>query len=631
MFLSRIVIFLGGFLLSLLFSFQALSDTPDSLIQKAQYKNLAYEKQWLDLLHMEKSLWGGYRSSANGDLFFLSKSRTDPSQELDATIHRIFESDGACRFPARWLFLKKHLGLDDTSLPRVHCDKFLQFRQRINAHSVSLIFSSYYLNNPSSAFGHTFIRFGQTSSPPSNDGKTEQFELLDYGIGYAANTTTSNAILYAFYGLFGFFQGTWSSIPYYYKVREYNDFESRDIWSYSLHFSQDELEMLVAHLWELGSTSFDYFYFTRNCSFEIMKVLEAAKPDLQIVEALHTHVIPSDTLKIVYESPGLVTAVSYRPSIRAQLFARFGALTTAEKMSALKVIRKKDLSQIPDGASDVERARILDTAIDGLDFKDPKDELKTFKSQLLRARSRLPVVSEKLSISPSPLDQPHLGHRSHRVALYGGASSRYAGYSQINFRFAHHDFGDQITGYPEYASIEFISFQGRYNWQDNSVWFEDASLFQIKSWSPWNRLERPLSWEIKVGAETERDERCSNCIAGVAELGGGLTVNPFSKLISSLMLDGKVFGSPNFTGGGVQFSAGPKLSLVYRIEDSWQLTFESKFLRHFREDFKYSWTNELQVQKNFGSRYGLRLIAKNLNGPVLPSENEAALGVLHYF
>ena len=70
------------------------------------------------------------------------------------------------------------------------------------------------------------------------------------------------------------------ALPYFYKVREYNDYESRDLWEYDLNLSPRAVAMLVAHLWELGSTYFDYFYLSENCSYHSLAVLGVAEPSL---------------------------------------------------------------------------------------------------------------------------------------------------------------------------------------------------------------------------------------------------------------------------------------------------------------------------------------------------------------
>src|SRR5690606_26093360 len=124
-------------------------------------------------------------------------------------------------------------------------------------------------------FGHTFLRINRR-----NSDLAPRQELLDYGVDFSAGVDTDNAVVYALKGLLGFFPGVFRRIPYYYKVREYNDYELRDLWEYELSLTQREVDLVVAHLWELGSTHFDYYYLTENCSYHVLGALEVARPDL---------------------------------------------------------------------------------------------------------------------------------------------------------------------------------------------------------------------------------------------------------------------------------------------------------------------------------------------------------------
>src|SRR5690606_7938888 len=118
----------------------------------------------------------------------------------------------------------------------------------------SIVFSSYYLGNPNSAFGHTLLRLSRYQD-------TSETEMLDYGINFAAEAREVNPFLYAVKGLFGGFEGRFAAIPYYYKIREYANYEFRDLWSYELDLTFAEVLEAVDHIWELGHTYFDYYYF----------------------------------------------------------------------------------------------------------------------------------------------------------------------------------------------------------------------------------------------------------------------------------------------------------------------------------------------------------------------------------
>src|SRR5262249_24426816 len=154
------------------------------------------------------------------------------------------------------------------------CKDYVEFRDKVGGQSATMVFSSYYLGNPSSVFGHTLLRINKGDPGPSHAA------LLDYGVNYAPVADMSNAVTYAWNGMFGGFHGVFTNLRYYYKVREYNDFESRDLWEYDLNLTPEEMAQLTRHLWELGFSDFPYYYLTKNCSYHLLAALEAAAPRL---------------------------------------------------------------------------------------------------------------------------------------------------------------------------------------------------------------------------------------------------------------------------------------------------------------------------------------------------------------
>jgi len=83
-------------------------------------------------------------------------------------------------------------------------------------------------------------------------------------------------------------------MPYYLKVREYNDMENRDVWEYELDLSHDTIDRVLMHVWELGPIYFDYYFFDENCSYYLLELwkLRARSRSHQRIPLV---AIPSDT------------------------------------------------------------------------------------------------------------------------------------------------------------------------------------------------------------------------------------------------------------------------------------------------------------------------------------------------
>ena len=545
----------------------------DELVRRARTLRLWEDPGWLRLGHWRRTAKGGWKSEVDGGEFFRALlGKTDPRAELEATLRGFFDarpvadelSDAQCRFPARFAFLARKLGADLARLPPRRCPRFEAFLDRVRPRSATFVFSSYYLNNPASAFGHTFLRLNKDET--ARDGKA--YELLDYGVDYAATVDTNNAVLYALKGLLGLFQGHFSHYAYYYKVRQYADAESRDLWEYDLALEPGEVAMLSAHLWELGGTFFWYWYLDENCSYHILGALEAAAPRLSLLDHVGKAVVlPSDTVKAVHANPGLVRAVHYRPSIRTQFLARAEKLSP-EGLSAVERLARDPSAALPAALSKDAQAAALDAALDQLDLRHMRElvvgkapDAARARQTLLERRSALGVVSPPLEVPPPRARAPELGHGSFRLGAGAGASSRAGALAVLDLRLALHDLGDPPDGYPPLAQIEFLPTRLRLAPRERpggKLQLDESWLVRVLSLNDLSRFDLRPSWRVKFGAATVGDAGCDACLAAQGELGAGFTTADVLGLLDLYAgLDAAVEWSPHLYGtSGRQVRAG---------------------------------------------------------------------------
>lgn len=556
----------------------AVSLAVERLIAEAKQRQLATQPMWWRLLHYRRGLFG-VASEADGAPFFNAPDgKTNPEAELAATLRALFNpgpSDEGiqhpfCRFPARLAWLNAQLHFDFRALPRQACPRLEEFRARVDPESLSLIFSSYFLNNPASAFGHTLLRLNKKRA--SRD--EERQALLDYGINFGATVTTSNALLYALQGLAGLFAGEFTNVPYYFKVREYNDFESRDLWELELSLSPEEVAMAVAHIWELGSTYFDYYYLTENCSYQMLGILEVASPRIELMSSLGWPVLPVDTLRAIAKNPGLVRAVSYRPSTRVQFRQRLAALDAADAALVFQLGEEPSLA-LPEALSAERRMAILDTALDWIDFRhnkqllEPSSAASGLKQRLLQRRARLGIPSPALVVPRPELENPLAGHERRRLDLGEGYSTRSGFYHALDVRLALHDWSDPSAGYPETLSINFLPLRIRHYIERQALVLEEASLISITSLVPMDMFDHSLSWHAHLGAGRIHDRGCDDCLVAVAEAGGGIAGGLFDDgLLGFLNLNTALNGLGPIEGGvadlPLRLGVGPKAGLRLR-------------------------------------------------------------------
>jgi len=466
-------------LLSLFSSASAFSqDEPfvvdwDSVLHQATQQDLAYHPDWLRLLHMDCS-GSDCESLEDGSLFFITKEgRENPKLELEASIKAFKQNPllkmnaakvrqkARCQYPARLAFLSRQTGGWNYNALLKECEDYQSYREKLGTEVIKLVFSSYYLNNPSSAFGHSFLKVSKFRKQNDQSVKSD---LLDFGINYAAIPTTNNALLYGVLGMVGGFRGEYAKIPYYFKVREYSDYESRDLWEYPLKLTDLEKNLFLEHLWEMGQASFDYFYFDENCSYYILRLLDVAAPRYKVLEGLPPWIIPIDTIKQAIQK-GMVDLdqVGFRPSLSTIVSRRFSLLEGFEKdlFHEYRGLGSEDLKDLTAPALDA----ILDDFdmqnLEGLIKKDPTT-LKRKHVALVR-RSQMNSDHEKKiadKLQKKPNKAPHESHESMRWTLgYRGVDLE-SGFKQhqgvLGMRFALHDFLDPVVGMPIYSRLEMV-------------------------------------------------------------------------------------------------------------------------------------------------------------------------------
>jgi hypothetical protein len=286
--------------------------------------------------------------------------------------------------------------------------------------------------------------------------------------------------------------------------------------------------MLVAHLWEEGSTYFDYFYLSENCSYHVLAALEVSDPKLHLLERLRNPVLPVDTVRALMKEPGLVREIHYRPALRTTVHAEIARLDEGQVRLLAALIDDAD-APLPEAMSPRDRARILDAASDLLDVREPHAALKNddprvarAKQRLLERRAAIAVTSDPVIVEP-PLDKmPHVGHPTSRLAFGTGYSPELGGdFYELRHRLALHDLTDPPDGFPETSEIDFLPFRLRYYLKRRSLEIEDFSVLRVASLSPWERFQHPFSWTVNVGATRLRDNGCPDCLASIADVAGG--------------------------------------------------------------------------------------------------------------
>lgn len=482
------------------------------LIASAKQKKLSEHPVWKALM-LYKDGWSGVLSQVDSADFFLSASGSDhPDAELNATLAAFFSDvpvkpskyNPQCRFPGRFYWLRQQLNFDDKRMPIKECADLNTYYEAMNPDSLTVVFPSTHPNSPSSMFGHTLLRVNKK-------GQTDATRMLAFSINYAAQVPLNeNPFSYAILGLSGGFYGRFMILPYYIKIREYAQFENRDLWEYDLKLNQEQIKFILYHTFEVAYSYFDYYFFTENCSYHLLSLLDVVFADDPLTDEFKGWTIPVDTLKLL-QTRGLVSQVRFYPSLARTINQRRSEVSAQERKLVLDAEKYgidsniEEIKKLPE----MEQVKTLDLLSDYLRYRKIQTSKKTVSSKLnkperqaLLYRSKLHLTRPKLEV-PEPDARPDQGHNTSRVGIGYGLDHNIH-FTDIEWRPAYHDMLDNSKGFVSNSSLDFMRIKLRYTPEIKKTQLQQVDLLDIMSLEPRDDFFHSTSWYAKVGWERAR-------------------------------------------------------------------------------------------------------------------------------
>lgn len=612
----------------------------NDLLATARDARLHDDPYWNILLHY-KPEGSGRKSLVDDRRFFLSPAgKTDPAAELEATLSGLFREEvpatpsgggedprhPRCRFPARFEWLKERLSIDPSRFPEASCGELDNALLQIRPKSASFIFASAHMNAPASMFGHTFIRVDSDYESP----------LLSYAVNYAATIDRrDNGLTYAFKGIFGFYPGYYSILPYYDKVKEYGNMDQRDLWEYRLNLSEEEVFRMVLHIWELQGIYSDYYFFDENCSYDLLFLLEAARPTVSLTDRKGMWVIPVNTL-IRVRLAGLTEETVFRPSQVRKIRQAASVLDEGERKVARKLI---DGTESPEEVARLDiptddKIRILDIAAEYTQLRYmkrylPKGEFQKRFVGILSTRSRMGEPERPDPPIPVPAP-PESGHASSRATVSAGARDGQA-FGELTYRPAYHDLLDRDEGYAEGSQIEFSAVTLRYYPKDERLRLQRWDLIHIVSAAPRDEFFRPISWKFRTGLETREFASGRDGTVFLISPGGGFSWKSRYLGLTFLMLETELAFSGKYDSDYAA-GAGASLGTIQRVTDFWKILAQARYIYGVLGDERRGREFSACLRQGFSlsRNHALFLDAERSISPDVHS-TEAKLSVNFYF
>ncbi|MES3037090.1 MAG: DUF4105 domain-containing protein [Bdellovibrionota bacterium] len=530
----------------------------------------AAKSEWLKLnFYISNS--NQYKSRIRGPHFLAAGGDTDPALELKTTWAKMTSGQEKeltqCKYLARRDFLLRHRLLDaKLALP---CQKQMSWLNELNAQGISLVFASAFLNSVPSSFGHTLLKI--------KTGQTGEVALLGYGVNFAARTTTKNPALYAWYGLLGYFPGTFGMAPFHHLIKEYTNLEGRDLWEYDLNFTPEETKRLMMILLELEGTYFDYYFLDDNCSYYVIKIIEMAQPGLQLAPDEALFLIPIDSVKSAASTPDLVTEVHYRPSLESKFQYLKHQLNGKNKID-------QDPKNLSTDDLDLQLAYL--SILQGQDFQKYQDIKFKFASE--RASRRDGKNNDNI---PKPEDPTGIEDTSRLDFKTGEINNKLVG--ALTFRPV---FKNILSKTTSNIWTELEAFKLEVSTLGNQATIEKLKILSIVNSQAIDSFFQPFSWALEAGFQRQyfSETRLTERLRG--HLGYGVNLGSRDQSRLQLVM---VAQQSRQAVDTKSFFAGPELKLLSRPASNLSISaYAATYTAYPNEMYDYGIDSQLNINQN---------------------------------
>jgi Domain of unknown function (DUF4105) len=395
----------------------------------------------------------------------------------------------------------------------------------------------------------------------------------------------------------GFFPGNFSATPYHRKVQEYSDLDQRDLWEYQLTLTQEEVTALLQHAWELRGVWSDYWFFDENCSFNLLFLIQAARPGLQLTSRAGAWVLPGDTVRWV-DQAGLVKEVTWRPSLATRVNNGRAVLGDDAELAIALARGECDLASVQSAVPDPARqAQVLDLAGECLHALAGRRAITQaqYRSRLVATlKARAALGQQPATALPPTPTRPDQGHPSTRLTVGGGGDNHDQSFATLALRPALHDLLDPPGGYLSTAQVAMGEVDLRWR-EGDGIELQQLDVLALTALNPWETLFRRVSWGLVAGAESVAMGSPDNeCLQARLSADVGYSAQPTDDLLCWALVGGDVRGFDQGKG----WAAGPSATagVVWSLPGMQILT-EGRYIGYLlgEEDDVWSWSVALRA------------------------------------
>src|SRR5690606_12371015 len=310
---------------------------------------------------------------------------------------------------------------------------------------------------------------------------------------------------------------------------------------------------------------FDYFFFDENCSYQLLGLLEVARPGLALRDRFTGWAIPADTVRAALADVAPAAPPAWRPSAATRIAAHARTLPPATRRLAPALAAGTLAPDDPAVAAlpAEQRASLLLLAYDLVRLRAKAEDAERDRPRslaLLRALRATGVRGDPAPAARPPAVSPDRGHGTARVRIGAGVRDERA-FVELRARPAFHDLLDPPGGYLRGAAIDFLDVALRVYPEHGDVDLHALTLVEVTSLAPRDALFRPISWRVRTGLTSRLAPR-ANGETGDAWFwdlsgGAGLTAGLGERGLAYAFVEAQLETSPRLSPA---LAAGPGAS-----------------------------------------------------------------------
>jgi hypothetical protein len=439
------------------------------------------------------------------------------------------------------------------------------------------VFATGFLGNPASYYGHMLLKFNVP------EGATHT-TLLDETVNYGAimEGRHDSQVEYIVRSLVGGYDAGFSHIHFFYHDHTYGDEELRDLWEYRLVLSRPEVDLVVAHAWEVLGKRYTYYFFRGNCAYRLAELVGIIE-GVDIVPPARPWTIPQATVQRLAmarrNGAPLLAEVVYHPSRQSRFYDKYLQLSDAQAGVVTDLaLDRYALTSARFSSQDLpSRQAELDALMDYYQVVAHPIERAEASAKLHYQQA----LATRLSLPPAPL-------RSGERDPPGPETARAPGWLQVGYghkgatgneallrvRAAYYDPLDFESGHVGFGSLRMGDTQLAAT--PHGMRLDRLEIMGVESLNPGiSNLpgDSGDAWRLALGAEQAR-EWCRNCLVGRAQGDIGLTHHGSRQTVLGLYLGGAL--QNDRAGQGPAFGRATA-SLMGVWGPDWRARFEYEF------------------------------------------------------